>query len=236
MTSLPTETARLITNKEIVNMTIENPQVDANFYLEDAEDAPAKHGTSVQSGWAAAEGLLKPKRANGNYPTEFRFSEELQLVRFLDNEPYMVYQLHWIDRSEGKKSFVCLGDECPLCTMLGDKPKPKFAFNILVLSDEQPNVQILTATTPLARQLQAANSHPVRGPLSKYYWTLGRQGTGASTQYSLERVKAADLAEEWDLDAENVEAIASSAVMYGQEAIYLTPRAELIQIARSLLN
>jgi hypothetical protein len=97
-------------------------------------------------------------------------------------------------------------------------------------------VQILTATTPLARQLQAANSHPVRGPLSKYYWTLGRQGTGASTQYSLERVKAADLAEEWDLDAENVEAIASSAVMYGQEAIYLTPRAELIQIARSLLN
>lgn len=217
-------------------MAIDKPTIDADSYLdEDSEDTAPKHGTTVQAGWDAADKMLKPKQASGDYPTDFRFSEQTQLVRFLDNAPFMVYESHWIER-EGKKSFVCLGDDCPLCTITGDKPRPKFAFNILVLSDETPNVQILTAPPTLARQLRAANDDERRGPLTKFYWSISRQGSGPQTTYTLDRVRASDLAEEWELDPDEITEIATSSVKYDAEAVYVTPRAELLTIARSIVG
>lgn len=218
---------------------MQNPTIEAEDYAieyaDDSADASPKHGTSVQSGWAAADALLKPAREKGDYPNDFRFSESVQLVRFLENEPFSVYYQHWLDRSEGKRSFVCLGDDCPLCDILGDKPRGKFAFNVLIVSDEEPSVQILTAPPMFARQLRAANDDPRRGPLSKYYWAVSRQGTGPQTTYSLDRVRATDLADEWELDAEKLEQLATNAVKYGPETVYVTPREELLQIARSLV-
>jgi hypothetical protein len=213
-----------------------NPTIDAQSYLTtDDASAPAKNGTTVQAGWGAADKILKPKKS-GDYPTDFRFSEQTQLVRFLDDEPFAIYEQHWIDRTEGKRSFVCLGDECPLCTMLGDNPRPKFAFNILNLSEENPSVQILTATPTLARQLQSANQDPRLGPLSKYYWSIARQGTGPQTQYMLNRVKATDLAEDWELDSTKIDAIATSAIKHDSSAVYVSPREELLTLARQLLS
>lgn len=202
--------------------------------LEDAPEATPKHGTSLQSGWGAADVLLKPK--SSDYPNEFRFSESVQLVRFLDNEPFSVYKQHWIDRTEGKRSFVCLGDDCPLCVSLGDTARGKFAFNVLVLTDEEPNVQILTAPPTFARQLRAANDDPRRGPLTKYFWAISRQGTGPTTTYSLERVKATELAEEWDLDPEQVNEQAERATKYDSSTIFVTPREELVALTRQLLS
>jgi hypothetical protein len=220
-------------------MTI-NPTLNAEDYdleeelLEDAPEAAPKHGTSVQAGWGAADALLKPAKS-GDYPNDFRFSEDVQLVRFLENEPFSVYQQHWLDRSEGKRSFVCLGDECPLCDILGDKARGKFAFNVLVVTDENPSVQIMTAPPTLARQLRAANDDSRRGPLTKYYWAISRQGAGPQTAYTLDRVRSTDLAEEWELDAEKLDELAGSAQKYGPESVYITPRAELLTIARSLI-
>lgn len=217
-------------------MTISKPVVDADDYLEeDADDVAPKHGTTVQSGWDAADALLKPKRESGEYAADFRFSDTPQLVRFLEDAPFSVYFQHWLER-DGKKSFVCLGDDCPLCTIAGDKPRGKFAFNVLVLSEEEPTVQILTAPPTLARQLKAANEDTRRGPLSKYYWAISRQGSGPQTTYTLDRVRASDLEEEWELSPDEVDETAASAVKYGQEAIYVTPRAELLTIARSLVS
>jgi len=216
-------------------MAINSPDVDASTYLdEDSEDTAPKHGTTVQSGWAAADALLKPKR-EGDFPTDFRFSEQQQLVRFLENEPFRVYEQHWIDRTEGKRSFVCIGDDCPLCTIVGDKPRGKFAFNVLVLSEETPTVNILTAPPTLARQLKAANDDPRRGPLNKFYWAISRQGSGPQTTYTLDRVRSSDLAEEWDLDPANIDKLAGEAVLYDAEAIYVTPRNELLQVARAIV-
>jgi hypothetical protein len=214
---------------------INTPSVSAESYLaEDTADLAPKHGTTVQSGWGAAVDALSPKKSE--YATDFRFSEQAQLVRFLQDEPFAVYQQHWIDRTEGKRSFVCLGDECPLCTIAGDKPRPKFAFNIVVLSDGEPNVQILTAPPTFARQLQSANDDPRRGPLTKYYWAITRTGSGNTTQYMLDRVRATDLAEDWELDGDAIEAFVSTAVSYDAEVIYVSPREELLTLARSLVS
>ena len=218
-------------------MAISMPEVDAATYLEeDSETVAPKHGTTVQAGWGAADSMLKPKQASGDYPNDFRFSEIAQLVRFLDDAPFSSYYQHWIDRTEGKRSFVCLGDDCPLCTIAGDKPRPKFAFNVLVLSEEEPNVQILTAPPTLARQLRAASEDPRRGPLTKFYWAISRQGSGPQTTYTLDRVKADDLAEEWELDPTEIDAFAANAVKYDAEVVYVSPREELLKLARQLVS
>lgn len=215
---------------------VNTPTVDASDYdlVEDAPEATPKHGTSIQSGWGAAESTLK-RKSDGDYPNDFRFSEEHQLVRFLDDAPFAVYQQHWIER-EGKKSFVCLGDDCPLCITAGDKPRGKFAFNVLVVSEETPTVQILTAPPTFARQLRAANDDERRGPLTKFYWSISREGVGPQTTYTLERVRATDLAEEWGMDAEPIEQMVTSAVKYDESSVFVTPREELLTIARSLVS
>lgn len=216
---------------------VTKPAVQAADYLdEEPEDVKPKHGTTVQAGWGAADAFLKPKREAGDYPTDFRFSEQQQLVRFLEDAPFMVYEQHWIDRTEGKRSFVCLGDDCPLCTIAGDKPRAKFAFNILVLSEESPSVQILTAPPTLARQLRAANDDPRRGPLTKFYWAISRQGSGPQTTYTLDRVRGSDLAEEWELDPDEVETVAANAELHDESAIYISDRSELLTVARSVVG
>ena len=215
---------------------INNPSVDASTYLaEDSVETAPKHGTTVQAGWGAAASALKPKDKSGDYPTDFRFSEQAQLVRFMQDEPFAVYEQHWIDAiKEGRRSFVCLGEDCPLCTIAGDKPRAKFAFNIVALSDGEPNVQIMTAPPSFARQLQAANDDPRRGPLTKYYWAITRTGSGHTPQYTLDRVRATDLAEEWELDADSIEEFTATAVAYDTTAVYVSPREELLKVARSL--
>lgn len=216
---------------------INRPTVDAESYLaEDSVENAPTIGTTVQAGWGAAQAALKPKQAAGDYPTDFRFSEQAALVRFLEDEPFAVYDQHWIDRTEGKRSFVCLGEDCPLCTIAGDKPRPKFAFNIIVLSDGEPNVQIMTAPPSFARQLQAANDDPRRGPLTKFYWAIARTGSGNTTQYTLDRVRATDLAEEWELDADAIDAFAATSVSYDKSVVYVSPREELLKLARQLVS
>lgn len=221
---------------------IRKPTVDADTYLDedvayetDAPEIAAKHGTTVQAGWGAAESKMN-KKEDSAYPNDFKFSEELQLVRFLQDEPFAVYEQHWIDAAPKKKSFVCLGAECPLCAIAGDKPRPRFAFNVLNLNGEEAAVQILTAPTMFAKQLQTANSDPRRGPLTKYYWAVARSGKGRDTAYSLDRVKISDLAEDWMLDSEEIDAFAETAVSYDATAIYVSPREELLELARSLVN
>lgn len=207
----------------------------SNYFIEEDEDTPAKNGTTVQSGWATAEQFLKPKKES-SYAMDLRLSETPQLIRFLDDEPFYVYEQHWINRSEGKRSFVCLGEDCPLCTIAADKPTPRMVFNVVVLTDEEPTTQLLTASRPLARILFAAHEDPRRGPLGKFFYAISRQGQSTSTAYTFERVKAIDLAEEWGLDNETVEEAISSATRYDSSAIYVSPREELLTLARNLVS
>ena len=215
-------------------MPITKPQVGAEDYLDaDTPDMPAKVGTTVQEGWGAAEALLNVETTE--FPTDFKFSEEPQLVKFLQDRPFATYEQHWIERPKGKKSFVCLGDGCPLCEILGDKPRGKFAFNVLVLSGEETKVQVLTAPPSLARQIKKAHDDERKGPIDKEFWEISRLGTGPQTQYTLNYVRGRDLAEEWKLSQETVtELVANAEPFTASEVVRETPRSELLEIARSL--
>lgn len=224
-------------------MAITEPNIDAGFYLDEVEEvfveddmnAAPKHGTTVQAGWDAFDSSSK-KKETGDYPVDFKFSGQAQLIRFLDDHPFAVYDQHWVDRTEGRRSFVCTGSDCPLCTIAGDRPRQKVAFNILALGDGVPTVQILTAPVTLARQLRTAHEDARRGPLSKHFWSIARIGTGRETQYTLERVRATEAAEEWDIDPNEVAMVAASATKHTAEAIYVSPHEEILKVARQLVS
>lgn len=215
-------------------MPITKPEVNASDYLEeDSADIQPTVGTTVQEGWDAAEALLKVETSE--FPTDFRFSEEPQLVKFLQDRPFATYEQHWIERPKGKKSFVCLGDGCPLCEILGDKPRGKFAFNVLVLTGDVQGVQVLTAPPSLARQIKKAHDDERKGPLDREFWEISRMGTGPTTQYTLNFVRGRDLAEEWKLSPDNVNELVANAVPFAAEDVVReTPRSELLEIARSI--
>jgi hypothetical protein len=224
-------------------MAIVEPEIDANnYFIEDDVDAAPKHGTTIQSGWdAVTAATAKPKRDKGAYPTEVKFSDKVQLVRFLDNEPFAVYKQHWVqvpldNGTVSWRSFVALDDEDPLTVIAGMIPRAKAAFNVLNLSLEEPEIQILTASVSLAKQLQAANEDPRRGPLSKWYWAISRQGIGRETQYTVDRVRASELAEEWDLDPEKIDALAATAPRFDATAIYVSTYEEHLKVARQLIG
>jgi hypothetical protein len=215
-------------------MPITKPSVDADTYLaEDSADIQPTVGTTVQEGWDAVDALLKAD--NTEFPTDFRFTDEPQLIKFLQDRPFATYEQHWIERPKGKKSFVCIGSGCPLCEILGDKPRGKFAFNILVLTGEVTGVQVLTAPPSLARQIKKAHDDERKGPLDREFWEISRMGTGPTTQYTLNYVRGRDLAEEWKLNLDDVnEQIASATPFTADEVVRETPRSELLEIARSI--
>jgi hypothetical protein len=214
-------------------MPITKPSVDADNYLaEDSEDAMPKVGTTVQQGWDAFDSLVQENTSE--FPTDFKFSDEPQLVKFLEDQPFASYEQHWIERPKGKKSFVCIGDACPLCDVLGDKPRGKFSFNVLVLSGDTQGVQILTAPPSLARQIKKAHDDERKGPLSKEFWEISRLGTGPTTQYTLNFVRGRDLAEEWKLSQDTVNELVAAAVPFTAEVIRETPRSEMLEVARSV--
>ena len=65
---------------------------------------------------------------------------------------------------------------------------------------------------------------------------MSRQGTATTTQYIVERVKAMDLAEEWELDVEVIESAIASAIKFDDSAVYVSPREELLKLARQLVS
>jgi len=213
-------------------MPITKPSVDADTYLvEDSETIQPKVGTTVQEGWDAFDSLVK---SDSEFPTDFKFSEDSVLIKFLENRPFATYEQHWIDRPKGKRSFVCLGDNCPLCDILGDQPRGKFAFNVLVLTGENQGVQIMTAPPTLARLIKKNHDDDRKGPIDKEFWEVSRQGTASTTQYTMIPVRGRDLAEEWKLDADTVQGLVAAAVPYTAEVIRETPRSEMLEVARSV--
>ena len=215
-------------------MPITKPAVDAADYLEeDSEDLQPKVGTTIQQGWDAADALLKVESTE--YPNDFVFTGQPQLIKFLNAQPFAIYEQHWIERPKGKKSFVCLGEECPLCDILGDKPRGRFAFNVIEFTGDNQKVQVLTAPPSLARLVRKAHEDERKGPLDREFWEISRMGTGPTTQYTLNFVRGRDLAEEWKLSLDNVtEQIAAAVPFTADEVVRETPRSELLEIARSI--
>lgn len=204
-------------------------EVESVFEDENEDEAPARSSV-IQTGWGAAK---KAASAASNYTSDFKFNEDVQLIKFLSSEP-MSFLQHWVQRP-GKKSFIGW-DGDPLCRV-GHKPEQKFAFTVVNLSDEEPQVQLMTVGIRLCGQLDKLNSDKKTGPLDRpdIYWAVHKSGQGTKTSYSLIPVKERDLVEDWEIDAAAAAEMISKMKPLGPDALRMSTKAELEEIAKEIL-
>jgi len=190
---------------------------------------------SIKRGWGAAQ---KVQESTSNFAQRFKVTEEPQIIKFIEDEPYASFRTHWVERA-GQKSFVCLADHaegCPLCDA-GNRPSTKFAFNIALLNtDGDLEVKPFEVGVRLIDQLKNFHNNPQQGPLSKNYWSVSKTGKGAQTQTLLQMVRERDL-EEYGLKAFTDDDIASlKRSAYDPSIIQVPTRTELVEIASELID
>jgi len=215
---------------------------EADSYLVDdssVDERPAQTTSTpassiVQEGWGAAETASAPSEG---YPVDFKQSETPQVIKFIDPDgPFAVYKLHFLQNKPGKKSYICIGEKCPLCTVLKHRPEDKKAFSIINFSaPEGPTRQQLVATPRLYKTIHAAHFSP-QGPLNKNYWALSRTGKMQTTVYHMNSVKARDLNEDWNLNEADCEAAVTTFKPYDRSTIKENSYQELLEIAQELVN
>lgn len=209
---------------------LEATEAVADVFEDEDEDEAAERSSVIQTGWAAAKKVQA--KVSKSFASDFKFEEDVQLIKFLSAEP-MSFSQHWVQRT-GKKSFICLGTpQCPLCRA-GNKPENKFAFSIANLMEEDPSVQMMTVGLRLCGQLEKINSDPKTGPLDRMFWAVSKSGVGPKTTYSIMPVKERDLPEDWDLDVEEVTQVINGLEPLGPDALRMSTKAELAEIAREL--
>lgn len=86
-------------------------------------------------GWAShRKNESKTKRSFADSPDIFNVAEEdtTYLIKMLEDEPFWSYLEHFVNEiEEGKRSFTCGGDACPLCDY-GHNPRAYDLFNVAV--------------------------------------------------------------------------------------------------------
>lgn len=152
---------------------------------------------------------------HGGFPDSFKPEEkETYLIKFLEDEPFSVYGQHWINEiKEGRRSFVCLGDDnnCPLCDDLGDDPRAMALFNMVVWQEVKKGrqvdlvpafkvwecgPQIAGILAGLADELEAAGEG-----LASAYVTVRKTSTGSGrgkrVNWAVHPIKERDVEDDW---------------------------------------
>ena len=207
--------------------------VDEAFSVEDRPSQSTSSTSAVKAGWDAAEQLTPQLK---EFPVEYKHSETFQLIKFLDQSgPFANYRQHFLsNKTEGRRSYVCIGENCPLCITLDNKPETKRAFTIVNLTAKPYQRQMLIATPRLYKTLHAGEFSP-QGPLTKNYWALNRTGQKQQTVYNLLAVKGRDLQEDWGINEAEVEAAIAAFTPFEASEIREDSYASLVEIAESLL-
>ena len=218
-------------NSYVVN-TPTQQDLEEIFTAEDETETPERSSV-IQTGWAAAKKAVA--KSNKTFATDFRFDEDVQLIKFIGNEP-MSFMQHWVNRP-GKKSFISIGEGDPLVAV-GSKPDQKFAFTVLNLSDEDPQLQLMIVGVRLCGQLEKLDSDKKTGPLNRpdIYWAVSKTGTGTKTSYTVNPVKERDLAEDWGIDPVAAAELIKTMKPLGPEALHTSTKAELAEIAREIAS
>jgi hypothetical protein len=205
--------------------------LDGDF-VEDSEHVSAARSSAIQSGWEAA--MKSTTQTSGGYVNDFRFSEDAQLIKFLDSDPIAVYSQHWIERP-GKRSWVCLGSsDCPLCSV-GDKPGRKVSFSVVNLSATAGAVvEILTVSPKTMQVLNRYHQDRSTGPLDRLFYSMSKTGSGPKTVFNILPVKARDLEEDWGLDPADTEAVIGGFEPLDSKVISFNSKEKLEEIAREI--
>jgi hypothetical protein len=158
------------------------------------------------------------------------------LIKILDEEPVASYAEHWLTIDEKRRSYVCLGDDCPMCNKLGDRPSVKVCFNVADMEANPPVVKLWSAGTQVGDILEKFAENPKTSPLNRddLYWTILRTKKNDRYTTSIRPVKARDLDEDFEIEPlTNEELDELEGSMFEADQIYTTKtKAELNKVIK----
>jgi hypothetical protein len=220
---------------ELTRKTIGNRPQDAKS--DEDMEAPKQGLRVVKAGWGSSE---RTSGESGEYAKRLKVTNEIQIIKFLDDAPYARYRQHWVER-KGQMSFTCIADyeagvTCPLCEA-GNRPSWRFNFNVVLLTQgEEPVLRSYEVGARVIDQLKNFNDHPAMGPLYKHYWTVSRSGKGATTSTNHQMVRESDLAD-WGLAPLTKDALNTfSENAYTDDIIRIPSRSTLAGIAMEIAD
>jgi len=220
---------------------VEDQTLSAVFAAEDEAEAPALPDSIVQSGWRNAR-ERRAQAKSRDFGSYIRLTNEPILVAFVQGEPFATYRQHWLER-DGRRSFVCLGAECPLCLQLGDKPRERYDFNVVnyMATDESgnstPRVEILSAGPRLLDILSDVDENKIKGPLAKRkYYAINSTGSGAQTNYVVDFIRPDEMEEAFDMDVTSAALYLEQAVPYDTSVLRVDTVEELATLASEMLR
>lgn len=192
---------------------------------------------SAGRGWAAHKNAKKSRTV---FAKEFQVPEgDEKLIKFLDEEPFESYYRHWLRNIKGKQTFVCLGEDCPLCEK-GDNPTFIVLFNVIDMVDDTDLVKVWAATPNPAGVIEDLAFSgkwfsPINGE-STYFSVSKKKGQNGFFAYSIMPVKERDLEDEWEgitpLTADQLKTAGET--KFGSEYIRAETRQALRELADSL--
>jgi len=176
--------------------------------------APKGRGGRSERGGRAERGKSSSKQGWGGYrqtadSVKSDFADSLKivdntdmLVKILDEEPIASYAEHWLTLEGGRRSFVCLGDDCPICNKLGDRPSVKVCLNVADMDVNPPEVKMWTFGSQVGDILEKFAENDKTSPLNRddLYWTITRTKKSDRYTTTVRPVKARDLVEDFDTE------------------------------------
>lgn len=211
------------------------------------ESAPAKESPSSQAlglrrGWSASQQVME---SGSEYAQALKVEGETQIIKFLEDDPYVSYARHWVQRSgpngNTTRPYVCLnslGKDCPLCN-IGDRPQSVSAFNVALLTDDgHALLRSWDVGVRVNGSLRNFATDQKIGPLTKGFFGVSKSGKGTSTSYQIIPIRSENtLADEWDVEmTDTLRAELSNMDVYDAEIIQIPKLSELKEIAAELAD
>lgn len=201
------------------------------------DDESAAVEAPIHGGWTAGQKVMD---SASDYAQVLKLESNIQIIKFLDDQPYANYRRHWVDRltSKGpqKRAYTCLetvGRTCPLCG-IADRPQAVSAFNVVLIGDDG---QVMLKTWDVGARafntLKAYANDPKIGPLSKGYFAVNKTGAKQNTSINVIPVRASALEEDYDITPPT-EAEIRSAGRYDASIIQIPKKSELEEIAQEI--
>ena len=154
-------------------------------------------------------GAQETMDSTSSFAQAFKPEEKAMVIKFLDDEPYVSYRRHWVDRvgadrQKITRSYTCLRSfkkECPLCEA-GDRAQAVAAFNIAIVGDDGVvSLKSWDVGPKIFNILKGYANDPKIAPLTRGYFLVSRTGKKGSVNHQVIPVKPSALEEDYDIPA-----------------------------------
>ena len=204
----------------------------------DHDEAPAKSkpvakakpgANGLRGGWTAGQQVME---SSSQYAQNLKLDANVQIIKFLDDFPYVNYSRHWIQRANGKRSYTCLGSvgkECPLCSV-DPRPQSTSAFNVAVVGDDGG---VLLKTWDVGPKVFNILKSLSKNGLTEGYYKVNKFGDRQQAQVMISDIDESTMYDKFGIEAPSMEAILAIG-KYDADIVTIPSVQELSEIAAEI--